>query len=97
MKLFQDKDCKVEAKGSVEFGEVQVGTSGHVPLWLKNDSQGLLRKIKILCSDKNVAVKHVDVLHPGEVCEVVFTWTPPLEMRKGLHADVAVEAEEIYE
>ena len=66
-------------------------------MWLKNDSAGLLRKIRISCSDKDVAVKGPDVLKPGEVCEVVFTWTPPLELRRGLHADVKVEAEEIYE
>lgn len=97
MKFFRDEDCKVEAREAVAFGEVEVGTSGRVSLWLKNDSAGLLRKIKVSCSDKDVAVKSPGVLKPGEVAEVVFTWTPPPELRKGLHADVAVEAEEIYE
>lgn len=97
MKLFKDKECKVEAKDAIMFGEVQVGTCELASLWLRNDSQGLLRKIRISCSDPNVAVKSPQDLKPGEVSEVVFTWTPPLELRKGLHADVKVEAEEVYE
>jgi hypothetical protein len=97
VKLFKDRDCRVEAKDAVTFGEVEVGTSGSVSLWLKNDSQGLLRKIRVSCSDPDVAVKSPGVLKPGEVCEVLFTWTPPVELRKGLHADVTVEAEEVYE
>lgn len=97
MKLFQDKDCRIEAKGAVAFGEVEVGMSGCVSLWLRNDSQGLLRKIKISCSDSDVAVKGPAVLKSGEVCEVLFTWSPPVELRKGLHADVKVEGEELYE
>jgi hypothetical protein len=97
MKLFKEKECRVEAKDALMFGEVQVGTSECVSLWLKNDSAGLLRKIRVSCSDPNIAVKSPDVLKPGEVVEVVFAWTPPLELRRGLHADVKVEAEEIYE
>lgn len=97
MKLFTDKDCRVEAKDGVEFGEVQVGTSGRVCLWLRNDSAGLLRKIRVTCSDKDVAVKGPEKLRPGEAAEVVFTWTPPLEIRRGLHADVVVDGEEVYE
>lgn len=97
MKLFRDKACEFEAKDSVAFGEVQVGTSGCVSLWLRNDSQGLLRKIKVTCSDVDVGIKYLTTLRSGEVCEVVFTWTPPLELRRGLHADVVVEGEEIYE
>lgn len=97
MKLFKEKECRVEAKDALMFGEVQVGTYECMSLWLKNDSGGLLRKIRVSCSDPNIAVKGPDVLKPGEVVEVVFTWTPPLELRKGLHADVKVDAEEIYE
>lgn len=97
MKFFRDKGCKAEEKDVVTFGEVEVGTSGRVSLWLKNDSNGLLRKIKISCSDSDVAVKSPGGLNPGEVVEVVFTWTPPLELRRGLHADVKVEGEELYE
>lgn len=97
MKLFRDEDCKVEVKDAVAFGEVEVGTCGRVSLWLKNDSQGLLRKIKVTCSDLDVVVKAPGVLKSGEVAEVLFTWTPPLELRRGLHADVKVEGEELYE
>jgi len=97
MKLFKDKGCGVEAKDAVTFGEVQVGTSGCVSLWLRNDSHGLLRKIRVSCSDVDVAVKSPPDLKPGEAAEVVFTWTPPLELRRGLHADVAFEGEEVYE
>jgi hypothetical protein len=97
VKLFKDKACEFEAKDAVAFGEVEVGTCGCVSLWLKNDSQGLLRKIRVSCSDKDVVVKGPGVLKPGETAEVIFTWTPPLELRKGLHADVRVEGEEVYE
>jgi len=97
LKFFRDKDCRVEAKDAVAFGEVEVGTSGCVSLWLKNDSAGLLRKIRVSCSDVNVVVKSPGVLKPGEVAEVLFAWTPPVELRRGLHADVAVEGEEVYE
>jgi hypothetical protein len=97
MKLFKDKDCRIEARDAVAFGEVEVGTCGSMSLWLKNDSAGLLRKIKVSCLDQNVAVKSPGGLNPGEVAEVVFTWTPPLELRRGLHADVRVEGEEVYE
>lgn len=97
MKFFSDSGCKKEAGGSIDFCEVQVGASGRACLWLRNDSQGLLRKIKVSVSDVNVSVKCPDRLGPGEVAEVVFVWAPPLDMRRGLHADVKVEAEEVYE
>lgn len=97
LRLYKNVECTVEAEKDVQFGEVQVGTSGIVRLWLKNDSYGLLRKIKVNCSDENVKVQHPEVLKPKEVGEVVFTWSPPLEMRRGLHAEIAVSGEETYE
>jgi len=97
MKLFRNKSCEFEAKDAIAFGEVEVGTCGSVSLWLKNDSAGQLRKIRVSCSDKDVAVKSPGILKPGEVAEVLFTWTPPVELRRGLHADVKVEGEEVYE
>lgn len=97
MKFFRDPKCREEAGESLDFGEVQVGASGRVCLWLRNDGQGLLRKIKVTVSDANVSVKGPDRLGPNEVAEVVFVWTPPLEMRKGLHCDVEVVGEEVYE
>lgn len=96
MRLFQDKECSVPLE-TVDFGEVEVGTSTTLKLWLQNDSYGVLHKIKVECSDPTVKTACPDALKPKEVGEVVLTWTPELDRRKGLHCDVKAEGVETYE
>jgi len=95
MQFFKDKDCKMRAE-SLDFGEVQVGTSQSVKVFLKNDSQGELRKIEIVVSDPNVKVSASKSLKSGEIGEVEFTWIPQLEVKRGLKCGFEAKAEEVY-
>jgi hypothetical protein len=82
---------------TVDFGEVEVGTSADLKLWLQNDSYALLRKIKVECDDPTVKISYPSVLKSNEVTEVSLVWTPELDRRKGLHCNVTVEGVEVYE
>ena len=95
MQFFKDKDCKVRAE-SLDFGEVQVGTSQSVKVFLKNDSQGELRKIQITVSDPNVKISASKNLKSSEIGEVEFVWVPQLEVKRGLKCGFEVTAEEVY-
>ena len=96
MRLFQDSKCSVPLE-TVDFGEVEVGTSVTLKLWLQNDSNGILRKIKVESSEPTVKTTCPDALKPKEGAEVTLTWTPELGRRKGLHCDVKAEGVETYE
>ena len=96
MRLFQDKECSVPLE-TIDFGEVEVGSSTTLKLWLQNDSYALLRKIKVECSETSVKTTGPDALNPKEGGEVTLIWTPELDRRKGLHCDVKAEGVETYE
>lgn len=95
MKLYKDQECK-DPFPRLDFGEVTLGQSQTVTAFLKNETGGSLRKIVVKCSDPDIQVECVESLVPDGVAPVKFVWKPALNLRRGLRAEIELNAEAVY-
>lgn len=79
----------------VEFGMVEVGTSRTVEVLVLNDTEARLRNMIFKCEGVEVLEAPVS-LEPNDSGVVKLKWTPSLNIKKGLRAELKVEGLEIY-
>jgi len=94
MKLLNKDNIVIE---EVDFGLVEVLSTKQVELTLWNDSEGEVTDIVVTISNKEVSiVKQPSFLLPDGKEALVLSWTPTLEVKRGLKTTVSVQGTEIY-
>ena len=99
MKIFEDRKLTKEIK-LIHFGEVKAGSSKEKTVYLLNDSNAILRKLKFhFPNAKKEKIKVVLApvkLKFNESGKVILKWSPSLNFKRALNVEMKVEGEEVY-
>ena len=80
---------------TVDFGEVDIGTTKVMLLYIENATSALLRDIVIKIDDNSVKLVELPKeVQPNTIEPFKVSWTPKL--KKGLKTKIYGEAYEIY-
>ena len=86
---------KVELK-EINFDLVEVGTTKTLNYFIYNDEDAEISDIKVSTDSKEVAIISPKILGPFETDKIDFSWTPSLEVKKGLKTKFTIEATQIW-
>jgi len=99
MKLFKDRSGKEEIK-SIDFGEVEVGTTKTITIYLKNDSSNsIIKDIVVKIDPKRNDLRIIQApseLKNNEAKPIVIEWKPSLKLRSPLNAKLIINAKEVF-
>jgi len=97
MKIYTDSELKTELK-TIDFGIVKVGETQINTYYLFNDSGTEVRDIKVsIDNQKEVSVQMTQTSLPTKgSTPFTLTYTPTLEIKKGLNTQLQITANEIY-
>lgn len=95
MKMFRDPELEEEIS-QIDFGEVEIGQSKEVTVYLLNERDTLLKNLNF--SFKNTDVEVVTsprTLSPRQISKLTVRWTPNLQIKKALKIDLVIRGEEV--
>jgi len=95
MKLYANKELTEEIM-SIDFGEVELGSSKTVEIYAQNDSDHLLKELKfnvgenveILESPKSILKQSTEIIK--------LKWTPNVALTRSLNVIIKVTGKEVY-
>lgn len=80
-----------DGKAILDFGVVEVGSKVRKTWLLCNNYEGEVSNIEVIVSDPNVKVVEVpDRIPPGRCAKLTLEYEPPLKLKRGLKAKVAI-------
>ena len=88
------KDKKVITE--IDFGLVEVGTTKSLNYFIYNEEDCEVSDIKVLTDNKEVSIVAPKILGPFETDKIDFSWTPSLDIKKGLKTKFTIEATQIW-
>jgi len=97
MKIFTDAELKNELT-TIDFGIVKVGETKINTYYLFNDSGTEVRDINVAVDNKkevSVQLTNTSLPKSGST-PFTLTYTPTLEIKKGLNTQLQITANEIY-
>ena len=86
---------KVELK-EINFDLVEVGKTKTLNYLILNDEDCEISDIKVITESKEVTIISPKILGPFETDKIDFSWTPTLEVKKGLKTKFTIEATQIW-
>lgn len=97
MRVFKDKDLKYEIQ-TIDFERVEAGSTKELVLYLYNDSSAILEDLEFIVSgDKFLKiVKSPKRIAPFGVEELRIAWSPPLDLKRGLKAEIFIKGIGLY-
>jgi|WetSurSiteA1Bulk_404760.scaffolds.fasta_scaffold39260_3 hypothetical protein len=98
MKIFKDAQLTEEVQ-TLDFGIVDAGDTKEFTYYLYNDSPGDVVQLKAELSNKEVLVIKTpsDTLKSKASTPIVFSWTPPITIKKGLKSEIKLKYYELYQ
>jgi hypothetical protein len=96
MKLFADKELTKPIE-DLDFGIVDAGVEKKIVFYLHNESTADTVEIKPIVDNVEVSiVSHPTELKSKETGKIEFSWTPALNVKKGLTASLKINCYELY-
>jgi len=99
--MYKDKEAKQPIK-FIQFGEVKVGKTQEVTVYIKNDTKRELVRLaykikgsKKLVKDIKIVSSPVNIL-PEAIVPLIFTWTPALDLKMGLKVQLEIKGDIIF-
>lgn len=86
---------KVELK-EINFDLVEVGKTKTLNYLIYNDEDCEISDIKVTTESKEVTIASPKILGPFETDKIDFSWTPSLDIKKGLKTKFTIEATQIW-
>lgn len=95
MKMYRDPELKEEIS-QIDFGEVEIGQSKEMTVYLLNERDTLLKNLNFSFKNKDVEViESPRALSPRQITKLVVRWTPNLQIKSALKIDLLVRGEEV--
>lgn len=97
IRFYYDRECTEEMVDFIFKEPVEVGDSDKLTRYMKNVGFDLLKGITLTPMDPEAKIQNIRQLKPGEIGEVVFSWSPNKERRIALNTDVIISYRRIIE
>lgn len=97
LKFFYDRECTVEM-ASLTFPEdsaVRAGLSGQEIRYIKNVKEDKIIRLKLISEDSSLTIQTPPTIVPGQVNQVVFTWSPPANRKVALKTPIKIVGDRI--
>ena len=92
MKILNEDKIEID---TLDFGEVDIGTTKVIPLYIENATSALLKDISIEIDDSTVKLVELPKeVQPNTIEPFKVSWTPKL--KRGLKTKIRGSAYEIY-
>ncbi len=80
----------------IDFGTVEIGKTATLNYLINNEEECDIEDIRVLTESKEITVTYPKTLSPFETDKIDFSWTPTLEIKKGLKSKFTIEATQIW-
>ena len=89
--FFSDAEASDEIEG-IDLGEVWVGESAELTVYMRNDEPHYARDISLSVADPGLTVEGPDTMLPGEVVALKLRWATEPDAELSLRSAVEVRA-----
>ena len=91
IKIYLDREKKIEASGGITFEKVMAGETSRKSIFIENIINYPIN-IEIKLEGENISItKNVDNIRPGEVKEIEFEFTPKITIMKPITANLKIK------